>query len=77
MTLVVLNLNTIKYIEPFYYSLDFAVDCILVFFSLVFEVYFDGFLKEFVLKIVISISLKYIGSNLVIVFITYRNFQSS
>ncbi len=48
----------------------------IVFFNPVFKVYFDEFLKKFVLKIVISISLNYIDSNLAIIFITHDTFQN-
>ena len=62
------------YIKPLYYAPNFALDCILVFFNLVFKIYFNRFPKEFALKVVISISLKCIDSNLTIVVITYRDF---
>lgn len=72
--LVVINLNIIKKAKCFYYTPSFAIDCISIFFSSVFKVYFDKFLKEFTLKIVISISLKCISSSLAIVFVIYEKF---
>lgn len=76
MTLLVFNSNITKNIKFFYYTSDFVIDYILIFFSLVFEVYFNGFPKKFTFKIVISIYLKYINNNLVIVLIIYGDFQS-
>ena len=71
---VVFNLNIIKNINAFYYISDFIIKYILVFFSPVFNVYFDKLLKNLVVKIFISISLKYINNDLIIVFITFNNF---
>lgn len=74
MTLVIINPNITKNTKLLYCSLDFAVDYISVFLNSVFTIYFDGFLKEFALKIIINIPLKYIDRNLAIVFITHMNF---
>ena len=73
-TFVLLNPNFTKNAKPLYYPPGFAVDCILVFFSPVFEVYSDGFSKELALKILINTLLKYIGNNLAIILVTYDNF---
>lgn len=74
MTFVVINLNVTKKAECFYYAPSFTIDCILIFFSPVFKVYFDRFLKRFVFKIAINTFLKYIDSDLVIVIVTHGNF---
>lgn len=73
---VVLNLNTTGNIKPFYCPSSFAVNYIPVFFSSIFEVYFDGFPKKLELKMLISILMKYISSDLVIVLVTYDDFQN-
>lgn len=51
-----------------------TIDCFLIFFGLVFQIYINAFSKKPVFNIVTSISLKFISSNLAIVFITDNNF---
>ena len=74
MTFVVLNPNTTKNAKLIYCAPGYAVDCIPVFFSPVFEVHFDGSPKGLALKIFISIPLKCIGSDLAIVLVTHDGF---
>lgn len=69
---IIFNLNTTRNTKPLYYTSDFTVDCILVVFSLVFKIYLNGFPKSLAFKVFISITLKCINSNFVIVFVTYK-----
>lgn len=52
----------------FYYTLGIAIDYLLIFFDSVLKVYFDKFSKKQVFNIVMSISLKCIGSKFAIFF---------
>lgn len=60
---------TILYCDPVV-----VVDCLIIFFCLMFEVNIDAFPKKQVLDIVTNIPLKFISSNFAIVFITYGEF---
>lgn len=74
LIVVTLNPNTIKNVKLWYFVSGFAVKYILVLFSPVLKVHFDKFLKKFAFKLLINIYLKYIGSDLAIVFVTNDNF---
>lgn len=71
---VVINPNNTRNVILFYCNLGYAIDFISVSFSLVFKVYFDRFSKLAIINVIISIFLKYIRSNLIMIFISYRNF---
>lgn len=60
--------NTIQNIISKYLVLSFAIQYILIFFSPILKVYLYKFLKKLTFKTLISISLKHIGSNLVVIF---------
>lgn len=60
--------------KSFYCISGFAIEYNSIFFSLVFEVYFDEFSNKLILKIFIGIFLKCISNNDMIVFITHDNF---
>lgn len=59
-----------------YYTLDFIINCILLFFSPMLKVHFDKFLKKLAFKLFINILLKYISSNLAKIFLNYNNLQN-
>ena len=59
-----------------YCTPGFVINCILLFFSLTLEAYFNRFPKNLALKLFISIFEIYIGSNLAIVFASHNDLQS-
>ena len=71
---IIFNYNSPKNIKLLYFTLDFIINCILIFFGPVFKVDFYKLQKKFTLKICICILLKFINSIFVIAFVRY-NFQ--
>ena len=60
-----------------YHAPDVAINYhILLFFSPELEIYFDRLPKELALKLLLSLPLKHIESDLAIVFVTNDNMQS-
>lgn len=71
-----INPNIISNTILFYDYPSGSINYISVFFSPEFKVNFDDFPKRFAFKVFISISLKCINSNLIIVFVTENDIQS-
>lgn len=72
---IIIDLNTTKNTTLLYYNPGVAINYFLIFFCLIFKVNIDNFSKKQVFDVVISISLKYISSRAVIVFIIWYDFQ--
>lgn len=71
-----INTNTTRNIVLFYRTPGFVVNChISLFFSPMLEIHFDRFAKELALKLLLGVHMKYIGTNLVIIFISYNDFE--
>ena len=71
---IVFNPKIMKNAKALYYDLGFIVKYISIFFSPIFKFHFDKLLKNITFKFFISILLKFIDSNMTIVFVTHNDF---
>ena len=62
------NPNIMKNIIFHNFVLGFTIKYISILFNLIIKIYFYKFLKKLILKMLINIFLKYINSNIIIIF---------